>query len=469
MADEGAGIAPKGAAFTGFNALSAAKEAPLISLSDGPAAAPAVVRDLPPILNTTINWDKFKTATLISNREYEIIKQYDKQSTSRQQELLDKDGEVYMEAFLNMLKLSAEDAVQYILALIDEALTERPDRVQIFYKLSARNIKIYAPFTRLLSKNTSDVFSIQKASKILALLLSKKQAPDEELAMFVNWQISQLKSSSTSEGVLLAVTGALMVQLRNEQSRMMFFRSNGLPLLVALLKSQSLQLLYQTIFCIWLLSYYQEAIPAFADAGVVPGLIQLLKTVTKEKVVRISVATLINVLGKGRYSNDMVQYGLVRVLQTLSYHKWSDDDLIDDMKLLIDSLAESIKELSSFDVYRMEVLSGKLDWTPVHKQESFWKENSTKFEGNDAQVLKVLVDLLKTSKDPKALAIACHDLGEFIRFHPRGKNMISSLGAKVELLKLMEHSDVDVRKYALLAVQKLLVSHWADLTPVSNK
>ena len=50
------------------------------------------------------------------------------------------------------------------------------------------------------------------------------------------------------------------------------------------------------------------------------------------------------------------------------------------------ALKDSIRKLSSFDKYKGEVFSGNLDWTPMHKDPVFWRENITKFEENDYQV-----------------------------------------------------------------------------------
>lgn len=54
---------------------------------------------------------------------------------------------------------------------------------------------------------------------------------------------------------------------------------------------------------------------------------------------------------------------------------------------LEEGLKENIKKLSSFDLYKQEVLLGHLDWSPMHKDPSFWRDNITRFEDNDFQVL----------------------------------------------------------------------------------
>jgi hypothetical protein len=41
------------------------------------------------------------------------------------------------------------------------------------------------------------------------------------------------------------------------------------------------------------------------------------------------------------------------------------------------------------------------------------------------QVLRVLLKLLETSREPKTLAVGCHDLGSFITHYPAGKGLVT--------------------------------------------
>ena len=51
-------------------------------------------------------------------------------------------------------------------------------------------------------------------------------------------------------------------------------------------------------------------------------------------------------------------------------------------------LKDNIKRLSSFDKYKQQVLLGHLDWSAMHKDPGFWRENISNFEENDFQVLQ---------------------------------------------------------------------------------
>lgn len=69
---------------------------------------------------------------------------------------------------------------------------------------------------------------------------------------------------------------------------------------------------------------------------------------------------------------------------------------------MLDEIAEMLREqavhLSSWDKYKKEVLSGSLDWTPMHTSELFWRQNVEKFEEKDFQLLRVLLKLLESSR-----------------------------------------------------------------------
>ena len=75
-------------------------------------------------------------------------------------------------------------------------------------------------------------------------------------------------------------------------------------------------------------------------------------------------------------------------------------------------------------MYKSEVRSGNLDWTPVHKSEKFWRENVHKFEENQFEIVAILLNLIRNSASNLVLAVACHDIGEFIRVHPRGREFV---------------------------------------------
>ncbi|XP_075098068.1 putative V-type proton ATPase subunit H [Nicotiana tabacum] len=174
-------------------------------------------------------------------------------------------------------------------------------------------------------------------------------------------------------------------------------------------------------------------------------------------VVRVVILTLRNLLSKGTYGAQMVDVGVLQIVQNLKGQAWSDEDLLDALNQLEEGLKDNIKKLSSYDKYKQEVLLGNLDWSPMHKDPLFWKENINNFEENGFQILRVLMTILDTSSDARTLAVACYDLSQFIQCHPAGRIIVADLKAKERVMKLLNHETAEVTKNALLCIQRLFL------------
>jgi V-type H+-transporting ATPase subunit H len=49
------------------------------------------------------------------------------------------------------------------------------------------------------------------------------------------------------------------------------------------------------------------------------------------------------------------------------------------------------------------------------------RENVMRLNENNHDILRTLVGVLEESQNPVAIAVAAHDLGEYVRYYPRGK------------------------------------------------
>lgn len=161
---------------------------------------------------------------------------------------------------------------------------------------------------------------------------------------------------------------------------------------------------------------------------------------------------------------DMISLGLLRTLSLMSRRNYGDADILPEVDSLLAILEKNIEDTTSFADYKQEVMSGRLDWTPVHKSEKFWKENIKEFEKDDYKILRELGDILRSdSADPKSLTIICHDFGEFVKYHPQGRKILNQLDVKNKILALMGHDNQEVNKQALLCIQKIMVQKWEFL------
>ncbi|KAI7752433.1 hypothetical protein M8C21_033271 [Ambrosia artemisiifolia] len=429
------------------------------------------------VLKRDIPWETYMTTKLITGTALQLLRRYDKKTENERAQLLENDGPSYIRVFINILRdIQKEDTVEYVLALIDEMLAANPKRAKLFHDKSLEDEDIYEPFMRLLWKGSW--FNQEKSSKILSLVVSARSnkngltangegskkkitSSDDVLKGLVDWICIQLKKPSHPNRSIPSSINCLATLLKEPVVRSSFVQADGVKLLVPLISpastQQSIQLLYETCLCVWLLSYYEPAIEYLATSRALPRLIEVVKGSTKEKVVRLIVLTFKNLLSKGTFGAQMVDLGLPQIVQSLKAQAWSDEDLLDALNHLDEGLKDNIKKLSSFDKYKQEVLLGHLDWSPMHKDPNFWRENVTRFEENDFQTLRVLLTILETSSDPRALAVACFDLSQFIQYHPAGRVIVTDLKAKERVMKLMNHENAEVTKNALLCIQRLFL------------
>ena len=270
-----------------------------------------------------------------------------------------------------------------------------------------------------------------------------------------NEEEEEEEDSAVSNGVLL----------RNGVNERRDFRS-GVDSVAKLLLhnvTRSVQCLYQAIFCLWRLSFTQDRriSTAFESAGIPRLLAQVLREYSTEKIVRITLATLRNIITIDKLlRKEMVGTGLISILEQLCMRRWNDDDIKQDLQYLANNLTQEIKVMSTWELYKSEVLSGALEWGPTHMDENFWKENVEMIEGNNREVLKCLGKLLSQSNDPTVVCVACNDLANVVKYHPRGKYLILALDIKKRLMQLMAGDDKQVRRFALNCVQVLMISKW---------
>jgi V-type H+-transporting ATPase subunit H len=256
--------------------------------------------------------------------------------------------------------------------------------------------------------------------------------------------------------------------------------------------SSMVQLMYEALLAVWILSYDYSCLAELAHEKLLPVVHKTLQRAIKEKCVRMGILILKNfstaqaayndnqdglevsalVRGGGAlgdkgptFYSDMIGIGALKLLLQLQRKKYGDEDINKDLDALILVLETNLDDLTSFSEYKGEVESKVLEWSPAHTSSKFWKENCRKFESNGHEVLRNLVELLESQSDV-TVAVACHDIGELVRYHPNGRMLLTLpvLGnPKPKIMHLMTHHNPEVARNALLAVQKIMVQKWEFL------
>jgi len=366
---------------------------------------------------------------------------------------------------------------------------------------------------RILNKGgKGDSFAQKVASMCLAKILlascpSKRSAspsPDgkartvsyasavEPMEALNSWIITQLKNSSGN--IVGICSPALMVMMDAYESRMLFSQAGGIKYIARQLRTEngkndkkqkvgagSVQQLYELTFCLWILTYElnrSHNIRAdFAKEGQpVLALVELVSLAPREKVVRVALSSLRNLAtcssdedpepagaakNEGNhFLSEMIACGLMKAISLLRDRQFTDPDIVEDVSTLHKLLAANYHEMTRWEVYKNEVESGHLKWGSTHT-EAFFKENSRMIEGTDGDfhLLKVLIALL-TGLDEEVTAIACYDIGEFVRHYPNGRAIAKRLGAKELVMPLIEHENPELQRHALQCVSKIMVNNW---------
>jgi V-type H+-transporting ATPase subunit H len=104
----------------------------------------------------------------------------------------------------------------------------------------------------------------------------------------------------------------------------------------------------------------------------------------KEKVMRIALMMLERLINVGDLALEaaMVECGLPRIVRIRSAQSFADEDIPELLERLEDSLSTKVSAMSSLDKYRAEVLSGHLEWGPMHSSPQFWQVCCNAQEGH---------------------------------------------------------------------------------------
>ncbi|EIW60630.1 ATPase V1 complex subunit H [Trametes versicolor FP-101664 SS1] len=413
-----------------------------------------------------VPWEGYQRAGLITSEELSLIKKVDRQSRSKIESLLVSDGQTYALLYLRLLKkLQRVDTQSCILVLIADALTDHEERIPWFTNAAQTDPELpYGPLLRIL--DSQDDFVQLKATQILTVLLSSEKAPlqSQQMHPFLNTLALFVANPSTNKRDI-AVQCLESTLSRPECRKAVWANASLVGGLVDILKhNPTPQMSYQVGFCLWLLTFEQEVAEQIQKRfDIIPTLVDVAQGAAKEKVIRVIVATFRNLVSKAPQANlpAMLVAHLLPFAKNLAGRKWTDEDIVEDIQFLRDELAARFESLTTYDEYRSELTSGYLSWTPVHESDLFWKENATKLNDKDYELLKLLIRLLSESNDPTVLAVASHDIGQYVKHYERGKKILTDLGGKTRVMELMSHANPDVRYQALISVQRLVSHPWA--------
>jgi V-type H+-transporting ATPase subunit H len=321
---------------------------------------------------------------------------------------------------------------------------------------------LFTPFTLLLGRNNIDQCVSDKALQVLTSIVCHAGvsvlSPAQAQVLVGNIVAGRYKSSPA--GSIEAIGNLLKLDLY----RVGIMTTPGV--VDKLFSANTPGAMYRSLLALWVASFNDEVLSTVL-AKDHSKLSKYLKHVFDEsrveKVIRMALAVVRNVIASASIAESLVEDGIVHTIIPLEYEKWRDTDLYDEIKNVVSMITSETAKHSNFERYESELQSGNLNWGYIHT-EKFWMENVKNFEKENFAPIATLITLL-ASANPVTQAVACHDLGEFARLHPSGKRIIAKLNGKDAIMGLMTNGSREVSKEALLCTQKIMLNQWQKLAP----
>ena len=374
----------------------------------------------------------------------------------------------------------------------------------------------YKPFLSFLSQSSNPEDPIPLlTSAVLSNLISHALGASTKIPPYIEEAIPQLNTylstlaKSSDSGLQDIALQEYSALLRTKKSRELYWnqRQETLSPLIAILRaaagagrdtdstlwsgaasirtaasdtglggSVSIQLLYHVLMVIWQLSFegsmvgkkLEEYVSRVTMSSALLTLVdrdediillysQLLRISPKEKVTRLLLATLSNLLSSNKSTllQGAIRARLPSLLGNVRGRHLTDPDLLEDLDNLKSTMEEYSKSQTTFDEYASEVRSGHLEWSPPHRDATFWKENARKVvEENKGELPRKLAEIMGKNwdTDKQVLAIGCNDIACLVKEMPEKKGQLAKMGLKTRVMELMQADDESVRWESLRAV-----------------
>lgn len=442
------------------------------------------------VIETGVSWSAFEDV-YIAKEEFRLLTAYQKGTFDQRMNMLIEKGEDLARIFCVLLeKFSGNQDLKYILTLLNEILHSDfassmcghfEDLKEIDHKLIGTTKLPFGPIFSVLGRET-DPYIISSTCFFLGQLLTHfHEIEPEILNLTFTWFTNYLREGDRLESKELRFRKQIKTLeilcdlLRPARFRKLFSQDLALKVFFHLARytaevpgANETQLVYRALYCIWLLSFTKSSGKKISLPIMIHNLCHIVKIAPKDKIIRIAVGILRNVVKFENNDHLMVSYGLIKSLQLLRARQrlMSDKDIKEDIDYLEKHLEILVDELNSFQVYKNEVLSKELEWSPCHKSAKFWTDNAVHFEQDGLLILTTMAQILKDAESSEeTLTIACWDLGEFARNNSKllWKNVFENLDIKSSIMKFIAHSDEELANTALTSIQKIMVTNWETL------
>lgn len=408
-----------------------------------------------------IPWEGYVRANLLTADEASPFKQFEKSTPAERDAAVKAAPGKYVEAITQILgKCGQDDVIKFVVLFTSEIVEEVPEFRTAFASADAP----WSVLTKLLAEKANDNQIGLLVDTLLVDMANAQLAPPKSLSKLLEY-IAKLVNSDNATLQDLGVQ-QLSTLLQTKQYRSEFWSVHSLFIesINKLVKSPSaggLQVQYYALLVIWLSSFDPSIAQSIVvDYDTVDVVLNAAKTAVKEKIARVSVATLLNLvkLAPKVAPTSIIAHRGLATITALADRKWNDEELKEDVEELRNSLTSSFNDMSTFDVYLNELETKHLLWSPPHRSAAFWKANVAEFHNDNFKVFRKLIRLLLSSGENDYLtqAVACNDIAAIVAEDPEATSVLQEEHAKSYVMNLMDSPDPEVRYEALKATQAFI-------------
>ncbi|KAL8835574.1 MAG: hypothetical protein Q9170_003258 [Blastenia crenularia] len=455
-----------------------------------------------------IPWEGAVRAGTITDSDLKRIKAVDKVRKDQRRQTVEAATEAYKSLLLggnqgkSVLESAAKraDVIQYMLVLASDLINDVPSLASELFQ----HANPYKPFLPLLSHSTNpeDPIPLLTSSFLANLIISaqtdtSKSNPQTNDALPKLYSYLATLTKSQDSGLQDIAVQEYSALLRTKKARELFWkqRQDTLNPLVDILRAAAgagrdsdsttwsggasirsatearlnggvgLQLLYHVLLAIWQLSFEGSLIgkDLEKEQEILALYTQLLRLSPKEKTTRLLLSTLLNLLNPSANRSTLLPIAttvrLPAILSNLKTRHLTDPDLLEDLSALTTMLSDYTSSQTTFDEYASEILTGRLRWSPPHRDANFWRENARRIlDENQGELPKKLGEILskKWEDEKQVLAVACNDVAWLVKEAPEKRGQLEKLGVKGRVMELMADENEGVRWESLKAVAEWL-------------
>jgi len=370
-------------------------------------------------------------------------------------------------ALMDALQIQEEKPVQWVLTFLVDLVRADSSAYIIFEDALKSKADIFKTLMALMARKKTEPYTLDKASWLLSSVMGviPEKFSENQVNLFLDSLLTCAPpaGSDAATGTLEAITNLL----KAPKFRTMTWAYKGVPDYVfSVPVTAKPNSLYKSLFAIWLVSFDADKVDDLKKCKAVAKIKESLTTSRIEKVVRMCLTVIKNLLEVKPLCEEIVESNIIEAVRALEYEKWREEEFYAEIAEMVQAIGAKVQEISNFDKYEQELNSGKLTWGFVHTPK-FFGENIMKFEQGDFRaVQKLKAIIVSKDADPTSLAVACHDIGEFVALHPIGKKKVTQLQLKEPIMELMTATLPELRearREALLCCQKIMLNKWMDM------